>query len=150
MSALFKLHLHSRLDTWLQYTAQRQLQAETKNIEVSRFGAAYIRDLTVFWQYIVSLFNTIARDRTWGHISADIGWNTLNFRNKQPYRRICVGLTRIYGQIAKFMGQHGAHLGPVGPIWAPCWPKKTCFQGGVIITPAVIKQNSAGGYFTSH
>ena len=22
-------------------------------------------------------------------------------------------------QIAKFMGQHGAHLGPVGPMWAP-------------------------------
>ena len=25
--------------------------------------------------------------------------------------------------------QHGAHLGPVGPIWAPCWPYKPCCQG---------------------
>ena len=31
--------------------------------------------------------------------------------------------------IAKFMGQHGAHLGPVGPRWAPCWPNEPCYQG---------------------
>ena len=27
------------------------------------------------------------------------------------------------------MGQHGAHLGPVGPRWAPCWPHEPCYQG---------------------
>ena len=26
-------------------------------------------------------------------------------------------------------GQHGAHLGPVGPRWAPCWPHEPCYQG---------------------
>ena len=26
-------------------------------------------------------------------------------------------------------GQHGAHLGPVGPRWAPCWPHEPCSQG---------------------
>ena len=26
-------------------------------------------------------------------------------------------------------GQHGAHLGPVGPRWAPCWPYEPCYQG---------------------
>ena len=46
-SALLQLHLHSRLNTWLQYIAQRQLRDETRNIEVSEFDAAYIRDLTV-------------------------------------------------------------------------------------------------------
>ena len=25
-------------------------------------------------------------------------------------------------QMSRCMGQHGAHLGPVGPRWAPCWP----------------------------
>ena len=25
--------------------------------------------------------------------------------------------------------QHGAHLGPVGPRWAPCWSHKPCYQG---------------------
>ena len=26
-------------------------------------------------------------------------------------------------------GQHGVHLGPVGPRWAPCWPHEPCYQG---------------------
>ena len=24
---------------------------------------------------------------------------------------------------------HGAHLGPVGLRWAPCWPQEPCYQG---------------------
>ena len=32
--------------------------------------------------------------------------------------------------IARFMwGQHGAHLGPTGPRWAPCWPHELCSLG---------------------
>ena len=26
-------------------------------------------------------------------------------------------------------GQHGAHLGPTGPSWAPCWPHESCYLG---------------------
>ena len=29
-------------------------------------------------------------------------------------------------------GQHGAHLGPAGPRWAPCWPHEPCYQGSVV------------------
>ena len=25
-------------------------------------------------------------------------------------------------------GQHGAHLGPVGLRWAPCWPHESCYH----------------------
>ena len=25
--------------------------------------------------------------------------------------------------------QHGAHLGPTGPRWAPCWPHGLCYRG---------------------
>ena len=32
-------------------------------------------------------------------------------------------------------GQHGAHLGPVGPRWAPCWPHEPCCQGSLILLP---------------
>ena len=32
-------------------------------------------------------------------------------------------------QIARFTGQHGAHLGPIGPRWASCWPHEPCYQG---------------------
>ena len=27
------------------------------------------------------------------------------------------------------LGQYGAHLGPVGPRWAPCWPHEPFYQG---------------------
>ena len=27
------------------------------------------------------------------------------------------------------LGQHWAHLGHIGPRWAPCWPQKACCQG---------------------
>ena len=26
-------------------------------------------------------------------------------------------------------GQHGAHMGPTGPRWAPCWPHGLCYLG---------------------
>ena len=26
-------------------------------------------------------------------------------------------------------GQHGVHLGPTGPRWAPCWPHESCYLG---------------------
>ena len=31
--------------------------------------------------------------------------------------------------IARFMGQHLAHLGPTGPRLAPCWPHEPCYLG---------------------
>ena len=30
-------------------------------------------------------------------------------------------------------GQHGAHLGPVGPRWAPCCPHGSCYQGDFLV-----------------
>ena len=45
-------------------------------------------------------------------------------------------------QIARFIwSQHGAHLGPVGPRWAPCWPHKLCSQGRlfIIIITVILK-----------
>ena len=35
---------------------------------------------------------------------------------------------------ARFMGQHGAHLGPTGPRWAPCWPHELCCLGSFVRT----------------
>ena len=29
--------------------------------------------------------------------------------------------------------QHGAHLGPKGPRWAPCWPHELCYLGDFAI-----------------
>ena len=30
-------------------------------------------------------------------------------------------------------GQHGAHLCPGGPRWAPLWPYESCYEGGLYI-----------------
>ena len=47
LSALLQLHLHSRLNTWLHWIGQRQLQDETRNIQVWGLCASYIWDFTV-------------------------------------------------------------------------------------------------------
>ena len=54
LSALLQLHLHSRLNTWLQWIGQRRLQDEMRIILGIR--ASYIRDFTVtplltHWNY---------------------------------------------------------------------------------------------------
>ena len=60
LSALLQLHLHSPLNTWVQYIAQRQLQAKMRNIWVLAFGASYIRDFAVnkiphYWRCVVGI-----------------------------------------------------------------------------------------------
>ena len=44
-----------RLDTWLQWIGQRQLQDETRIIQVLGFGEAYIRDFMVLMMSICKL-----------------------------------------------------------------------------------------------
>ena len=48
LSALLQLHLHSRLNTWVQWFVQRQLQDDMRNIKVWGFGASHIRGLTIY------------------------------------------------------------------------------------------------------
>ena len=48
LSVLLQLHLHSRLNTCLQWIGQRQLQDKTRNIQVLGFAVPYIRGLTVY------------------------------------------------------------------------------------------------------
>ena len=50
MPALLHLHLHSRLNTWLQWIWQRQLQDETRDIKVVGFGALI---LEIWWHYLL-------------------------------------------------------------------------------------------------
>ena len=48
---LLQLHLHARLNTWLQWIGQRQLQEEMRNFEGLGFSVTYIRGLMAdqFW-----------------------------------------------------------------------------------------------------
>ena len=41
-------------------------------------------------------------------------------------------LRLLITEISKLQGSwglDGAHMGPTGPRWAPCWPHKPCYQG---------------------
>ena len=50
-----------------------------------------------------------------------------------PSLRNMLTAVHVPAQIARFIcGQHGAHLGPGGPRWAPCWPNEPCYQGAFI------------------
>ena len=41
----------------------------------------------------------------------------------------CVKYSPMYLRWQGSLGKHGAHLGPVGPRWAPCRPHEPCYQG---------------------
>ena len=43
-------------------------------------------------------------------------------------------------------GQHGAHLGPVSPRWAPSWSHKPCYQGG--LTLVLTLRHTVASYIT--
>ena len=47
--------------------------------------------------------------------------------NLHQYCSATVNL-KPYPREQSLCGQHGAHLGPVGPIWASCWPHEPCYQ----------------------
>ena len=36
--------------------------------------------------------------------------------------------------------QHDAHLGPIGPRWAPCWPDEPCYLGGLFCQVGICRR----------
>ena len=56
LSALLQLHLHSRLNTWLQKVGQRRLQDETRIISALGFGSSYIRDFTGYMYIYIYIY----------------------------------------------------------------------------------------------
>ena len=53
------------------------------------------------------------------HASSVFPWNPPNFNT------IIIHCLWWQGS----WGQHGAHMGPTGPRWAPCWPHELCYPG---------------------
>ena len=43
------------------------------------------------------------------------------------HRQLPRGSILVYKR--DWWGQHGAHLGPTGPRWAPCWLHEPCYRG---------------------
>ena len=73
------------------------------------------------------------------HISNDIGLEFYTHIDTRPIRTRCSGGQKDIvrestsavkiTEITKFMGPTWAHLDPVGPRWALCWPHEPSYQG---------------------
>ena len=107
MSAQLQPHLCCRLNNGFQWIGQRQLQDETKNIQVSGFGVAYIRDLTItaftflldifiadfYWVwaiYQISHYKSLSNGRTVDVINGGHDENVTR-AHLQHYWVLCVG-----------------------------------------------------------
>ena len=87
--ALLQLHLHSQLNTWLQWIEWRQPQEDTRNIWVSGFGATYTRGFTVTGKLRNGLQVILIPDYR------DIYWVCPN--NSKIYLGLCyAGFMRIF------------------------------------------------------
>ena len=54
------------------------------------------------------------------YISSSDAWSSLSCRDLTAWQPWQQGS----------WDQYGAHLGPTGPRWAPCWPHELCYLGG--------------------
>ena len=52
-------------------------------------------------------------------------WRTFNVTIRDLESTMKVPVSTVHGS------QHGAHLGPAGPRWAPCWPREPCYLGHI-------------------
>ena len=106
------------------------------------------RYLSLIWlsKLLIHYWNPISQEPVstnviiaFHHTHVDRGY--ISVQNKTACVR-CSSSTRYAASIASTLdncqrnprkqsswGQHGAHLGPVGPRWAPCWPNEPCYQG---------------------
>ena len=50
-----------------------------------------------------------------------------------------------YPRLQSSRGQRGAHLGPVGPKWAPCWHHEPCYQGCAAYNDKLAFENDNSG-----
>ena len=75
------------------------------------------------------------------HVSERGSWSWYHYRFikwnykgtvHRKYKNITISMVPVRkGRLehGSSWGQHGAHLGPVGPRWAPCWPHEPCYHG---------------------
>ena len=102
LSALLHLHLHSRLNTQLQWIGQRQLQNETRNIYVLGFGATCIRDFTVYYflsnLFDISFIHSRIHSRLWEKNLGSLTWNAFFHCNKSKLHSTLLTLLKQPGQ----------------------------------------------------
>ena len=55
-------------------------------------------------------------------------------------------MTNILSRKVPDSNFHGVHMGPIGPIWDPCWPHEPCYQGSWLIWAASISSSNRGSF----
>ena len=63
---------------------------------------------------------------------------------------ICVTRPQLNPWQQGSWGQHGSHLGPTGPRWAPCWPHELCCLGSIASIEIQAHTNKTGYCTTIH
>ena len=94
------------------------------SLSVYRYQSNYLQSLHISMSnYSMQLFQTVNNGMNDMVTEVDISplWNE-NMHKSYPPRW------------QSSWGQHGAHLGPVGPRWAPCWPHEPCYQAIICST----------------
>ena len=77
--------------------------------------------IKIFSQYCIS-------SRHW------LDWNSFWFNWKMVnHKMVSKTAQLLQPRYQSSWDQHGAHLGPVGPRWAPSWPHAPCYQGRLIL-----------------
>ena len=59
-------------------------------------------------------------------------FHTSPINDWMKYYQLCQQPSRYENELPWLQGswgQHGAHLGPIGPRWAPCWHHEPCYLG---------------------
>ena len=74
----------------------------------------------------------------WLTKSGEIAWHFKNdviirWVSSSPFIRVGIidisQSSYMSSPTTRSWGQHGAHMGPTGPMWAPCWPHEPCYLG---------------------
>ena len=110
------------LGYWDMFIKSVQLELQIRFFYLQHYIMATILYLRLsecnFLQWSLSHFRSWSADIVTAFCAVKMNRYVALYYLRKCYRQC---QTCWMSQITKFMGQHGDHLGPVGPRWAPCW-----------------------------
>ena len=116
-SALLQLH-HSRLNTWLQWTGQRQLHDGTSNIYGFGFGATHITGLTIritAWRHCIMV--QLRRDTLYATtkflivtISSHMCLDWYMYIPIDIHVHVCTDRKQEYNQVVSVLCNHSSNI----------------------------------------
>ena len=96
---------------------------------VKRGLGGYLKLHSLQWRHVRIKASQITNNSTVQKFVHANNRRNINVPHYQPFVKGLIHRWQLAPQIARFMGPTWAHLGPVGPRWAPYWPHEPCCQG---------------------